>query len=69
MKLKLTEIDFDLSSDDVEENVDFATLQRQLRNKCVGKVFDVEHEDEIADVISDQTGWCINWLNYKIISR
>jgi len=63
MKLKLTKIDFDLTTDDVGENDD--TLQHRLRNAYVGKVFQVDDEDELADVISDKSGWCVNWLSYK----
>ena len=63
MKLKLTGVDFDLTTDDVGYNTD--NLQGRLRNAYVGKVFDVDDEDDLADVISDQSGWCVNWLNYK----
>ena len=27
----------------------------------------VEEEDNIADMISDRTGWCVSSFNYKII--
>jgi hypothetical protein len=63
MKLKLTKIDFDLTTDDVGENDD--TLQHRLRNAYVGKVFEVDDEDELADAISDSCGWCVNSLDYK----
>lgn len=65
MKLKLTGIDFDLTTDDVGDNVDIEMLHGRLRNGYVGKVFTVSDEDELADVISDKSGWCVNWLSYK----
>jgi hypothetical protein len=27
----------------------------------------VEEEDNVADMISDRTGWCVSSFNYKII--
>jgi len=65
MKLKLTGIDFDLTTDDEGSNVDIELLQKRLRNRYVGKVFNVSDEDELADVISDKSGWCVSWLSYK----
>ena len=64
MKLQLTNIEFDLTSEDVGENVDVELLQERLQNGYIGRVFEVEDEDEIADAISDQSGWCVLGLNY-----
>lgn len=65
MKLKLTDIVFDLTTDDVGEYIDVEMLQERLHNGYVGKVFTVSDEDELADVISDKSGWCVNWLSYN----
>jgi len=29
----------------------------------------LEIEDELSDLISDQTGWCVNSLDYLVISE
>lgn len=63
MKLKLTKIDFDLTTNDVGEND--VMLHQRLKNAYVGKVFEVDDEDELADAISDGCGWCVNSLDYK----
>ncbi len=66
--LQVTEVDFDF--DDDYGNVDDEELQiaEDYKNKVVesvvGNVYEVEDEDELADVISDETGWCVRSLNY-----
>ena len=65
MKLKLTGIDFDLTTDDVGDNIDLEILQGRLRNGYVGKVFTVDDEDELAEVISNKSGWCVIWMSYR----
>jgi hypothetical protein len=68
MMLQVTEVDFDF--DDDYGNVDDEELQiaEDYKNKVVesvvGNVYEVEDEDELADVISDETGWCVRSLNY-----
>ena len=39
--------------------------KQEASDSVLGEVFEVESEDELADVISDQTGWCIKTLNYR----
>lgn len=64
MKLKLTDIQFDFTTEDVGEIVDFEMLHERLQNGYVGQVFDIENEDDLADVIADKSGWCVSELNY-----
>jgi len=35
----------------------------------IGEVFEVETEDELADAVSDRTGWCVKYLDYVEISE
>ncbi len=55
MKIKITNIDWDTD----KHNVD---LPQQVE-------LEVDHEDEIADKLSDKYGWCIYKLNYEIIEK
>lgn len=62
MKLQVTQIEFDFECDDAQVT---RKMQDALTNYAVGKVYEVDHEDEIADAISDDTGWCIKSIDYK----
>jgi hypothetical protein len=63
MKLKVTKIEFDLS-DDCGEYIDTEMLQEQLQNVYIGQFWDVNEEDELVDLISDKSGWCVRSINY-----
>ena len=63
MLLKLTDVEFDYDEDfQYDEQVAVA-------KSVIGEVFEVENEDELADAISDETGWCVKSLNYVEISE
>ena len=66
MLLKLTDIEFDFTDDDAELPYD---EQVAVSKSVIGEVFDVDDEDELADIISEQTGWCVNSLDYLVISE
>ena len=63
MKLQITDIEFDLS-DDCGEYIDTELLQDQLQNVYIGQFWDVNEEDELVDLISDKSGWCVRSINY-----
>jgi hypothetical protein len=64
MKLQITGIEFDLT-EDVGEYIDTEMLQDQLQRAYIGQIHDVIEEDELVDVISDRTGWCVSSINYE----
>ena len=66
MLLKLTDIEFDFVDSSEELPYD---EQVAVAKSVIGEVFDVETEDELADVISNQTGWCVKSLDYLVISE
>ena len=66
MKLQITDIEFDLT-DDLNLDSDTQHLQERLQKVYIGQFWDVDDEDELVDVISDRTGWCVNSINYKEI--
>ena len=66
MKLQITDIEFDLS-DDCGEYIDTEMLQDRLQSVYIGQFWNVDDEDELVDLISDKSGWCVNSINYKQI--
>ena len=66
MLLKLTDIEFDFEDSSGELPYD---EQVAVSKSVIGEVFDVNDEDELADIISEQTGWCVNSLDYLVISE
>jgi hypothetical protein len=68
MKLQITGIEFDLNDDyDCGEDIDTEMLQDQLQRGYIGQVWIVDKEDELVDLISDKSGWCINSIQYEQI--
>ena len=39
--------------------------QIEIENDCLG-VWEVDSEEDVADAISDEIGWCVNWVDYEI---
>ena len=66
MILKLTGIEFDFE-DDLGEELDLET-QDEVYDSVMFKTYEVEDEEELADVISDETGWCIKSLDYELVT-
>ena len=62
LKLKVTSIEYEFQCDG-DEQVS-KSYQKRITTNEIGKVYEVENEDELADVISDQTGWCVKSLEY-----
>lgn len=64
-KIRITAIDFDTDGN--------KKLAKKLSKNTIGQVYQVEHEEDedpldlLADVVSDETGWCINSLQGDII--
>jgi len=66
MLLKLTDIEFDFEDSSGELPYD---EQVAVAKSVIGEVFEVDNEDELADVISNQTGWCVKSLDYLAITE
>lgn len=62
MKIKVTDIVYDTESDgEIHTDLDLPT------EMIINLEGDVDIEDEIANVISDKTGWCVQGYNYEIL--
>ena len=63
--IKVTAIDFDTDGN--------KKLAKSLASKTIGQVFNVEHDEDedpldlLADVISDDIGWCINSPSGEVV--
>ena len=75
MKVQITAIEYDFECDD-ENEVLPESYQVELTNETIGKVYDIfedpEYPDEdrlmyLADMITDETGWCIKTLEYVVV--
>jgi hypothetical protein len=64
MKAIVTDIVYDTESDGVIYDVTELGLPTELEIELVG---DNDVESEIADAISDLTGWCVEGFNYEIV--
>ena len=56
------EIDFDFSDSDVNQ-----ADKDEAINSVLGKTFEVRHEDQVMDFLSDLTGWCVDSICYHQI--
>lgn len=63
MLLKLTDIEFDFDDDFPYDE------QVAVAKSLIGEVFEVENENQLADAIADEVGWCVNSLDYVVISE
>ena len=63
--LKVTSIEYDFQCQN-DEQVS-KSYQKRITSQTIGKVYEVEDEDYLADAISDETGWCIKSLEYMSV--
>ena len=56
MKLKINQIQFDFTDD---------CLDPGIQNEVLNTIWEVENEEDLADAISDETGWCVLSIDYQ----
>lgn len=66
MRLKVKNINFDFEFDGGKYPP--RKQQDAVARAVIGKVYEVESEDFLADAISDDTGWCVFDLDYEVVS-
>jgi len=66
MQFQVTEIEFDLTTDDdtISES-EVNTLQQELQEEIYGTVWEVVDEDDLIEEITTATGWCITSIAYR----
>lgn len=70
MKFQITKIDFDcsLDCDDDWSESDQIETEELLQKSYIGKIFEVDDEEDLVDLISDQSGWCISHIDYRDVT-
>ena len=66
---QITRIEFDLTTDeDIAPHI-LEELDNELQNQFIGRIYQFDSEDdadeEIADFVSDECGWCVNTIHYE----
>ena len=64
MQVLVTAINLDFEDSNVDYRVKYDE-QIEIENDCLG-VWEVDSEENVADAISDEIGWCVNWVDYEI---
>ena len=65
MKVKVTGIVYDT---DIDDDSSQFVLNSDLPSEMIVEVDGIiDVESEIADAISDKTGWCVQGYNYEIL--
>ena len=65
MKVKVTDIVYDI---DIDDDSSQFVLNSDLPSEMIVEVDGIiDVESEIADAISDRTGWCVQGFNYEIL--
>ena len=65
MKVKVTNIVYDT---DIDDDSSQFVLNSDLPSEMIVEVDGIiDVESEIADAISDRTGWCVEGFNYEIL--
>ena len=68
MMYQVTEIEFDLSTDDDSITQDMMNkLQEELNDDYVGTFWDADDGDDLVDEITSASGWCIKSIDYRHI--
>ena len=80
MQFQITNIDFDCSLDedifnegpdpgDYWSESDRICTEEKLAQEYTGRILEVDNEEDLVDEISDATGWCIKYIDYRIILK
>ena len=70
MQFLITEIGFDCSLDDSDWTPkDQLQTEESLPLEYIGSVWEADSEEDLIEEISCSSGWCINSIDYKTISK
>ena len=65
MQFQVTQIEFDLSTDDDSiPELEYDQVQQELRDEYIGTVWFVNDEDDLIEELTCQSGWCIKSIDY-----
>jgi hypothetical protein len=49
-----------IADNDGQDYVDLSSVDGDI---------EVDAEDELADVVSDETGWCVKYISYELVNN
>ena len=67
MRFNVTDIEFDFDDDYCEGSRLTFDEERELHDTALG-ICDALDEDDLIEIITDGTGWCIKSIDYEIIN-
>ena len=65
MQFQVTQIEFDF--DDLEESQIADEYKQELTDEMIGSFWEACDEDDLIEEITNETGWCINSIDYRHI--
>lgn len=71
LKVKVYNIDYDIEDEDVDDPSEIEEIRKSLPSSLVLELDNANHSSldyEIADAISNKTGWLVNDFDYDIVS-
>lgn len=66
MQFQVTEIEFDFTDDLDDEALDVES-QDEIYDEVIGQIWEADDEDDLMEEITCATGWCIKFIDYRII--
>jgi hypothetical protein len=66
MQFQVTEIEFDFTDDLDEEALDVES-QDEIYEDVIGQIWEADDEDDLIEEITCATGWCIKFIDYRIV--
>lgn len=67
MRFNVTDIEFDFDDDYCEGSRLTFDEEREVHDTALG-ICDALDEDDLIEIITDGTGWCIKSIDYEIIN-
>jgi hypothetical protein len=66
MQFQVTDIEFDLSTDDdsIPEE-EMTSVQQELRDETIGTFWEADDGDDLVEEITAASGWCIKSIDYR----
>jgi hypothetical protein len=65
---RITQIDFSIDDEDLT-TYDVSRINETLQERYIYSEWTVEEDEEtsISDLISDECGWCVDSLDYRLV--
>ena len=67
MQFQVTEIEFDFDDDYEEGWKDVPIPKQEIIDETIGQIWEADDEDDLVEEITNATGWCIKFIDYRIV--